>query len=516
MLYRPSTLVASHKRPRPALKNTPLWTDNYAADTTCAKKRNMPITVDLKPPDPSADRLPPGAAPTPADRPLRLLFLLNPGRVSRHYLQGLVNAACRIGIAHRTLELAEVWRRKRVDINGLTHDMAALLRSENIGAVCGYVHNGTVEFRGHIDSFGRKKGFFPAMGIPHLMLWTDHPQWAEQKAALDPRMQPCLNSSYNHHFLKSEAAAAEIKGVLGWPNCHGLPVAEDALSVKPQPQIQPQHDVVAILGSPPHLDERLKPFLDHDDPDVDAIMDVVNDTVHQRLHDLWRRDVPQPRWDAFDRFGRAWAQRRRADVRTASVRHLAELLSDYRDQTEWLVAHPRTYFDAIEHLWLFGAWQRAFYLLYLARYFRVAVYGADWTSAGLGGGDWVDYHDQAATYARGKIAINISQGSEEEGISHKPFQIAASGVPMVHIDRKGLAECFEPGTEVEVFQSPGDARRVIQALLDDPGRRAAMAAAARSRLERCHTWEHRLRRMLDLANLQIAEFLPGTVIKSDD
>ena len=95
---------------------------------------------------------------------------------------------------------------------------------------------------------------------------------------------------------------------------------------------------------------------------------------------------------------------------------------------------------------------------------------------------------RASSTPRGKVAINISQGNEEEGASHKPFQIAASGVAQVHIDRKGLSDYFEPHREIELFETPAQARRVIAELLADDDRRIAMGAAARQRLLREHTW----------------------------
>jgi spore maturation protein CgeB len=145
-------------------------------------------------------------------------------------------------------------------------------------------------------------------------------------------------------------------------------------------------------------------------------------------------------------------------------------------------------------------------LRYLARFFRVGVFGSDWSSVGIGGGGWVDYANQAAAYARGKVAINISQAGEEEGVSHKPFQIAAAGVPMVHIHRRGLDELFDVGREIEAFATPRQARDTVAALLNDPKRRTAMAAAARSRLERDHTWSNRLLTMFDRAGVSLDTF----------
>ncbi len=95
-----------------------------------------------------------------------------------------------------------------------------------------------------------------------------------------------------------------------------------------------------------------------------------------------------------------------------------------------------------------------------------------------GSAEWVDNARPPAVYARGKLALSISGGHNEEGLTHKPFQIAACGVPMIHIDRVGLAECFTPGREVASFATP---------------------AEARARLLTEHTWEKRLPEMLNRA-----------------
>lgn len=389
---------------------------------------------------------------------------------------------------------------------GLRRDMTDWCRRERIGAVIGYVFNGLIELGIDNGSDGQPRSFFETMNIPHLLLWIDHPQWAAEKTAIQPQLQPLLRSRNNHHFLKSDCAAHEVERVLGWPNCHGLSVAEDPEQIVPVTGIAPDWDVVAILGSPPRLDANLIPFLDQDTPDVGAIADRVADTVREKLSALWRRDAPSDAIDRLTKLGHDWVALRRADDKTASVRHLPELTSNHQDAARWLLANPKTYFDAIEHLWLFGGWQRTFYLRYLAKYFRVGVFGNDWSSIGIAGGGWVNHHAQAACYARGKIAINISQGSDEEGLALKPFQIAASGVPMIHNDRKGLADCFEVGREIEVFDSPAQARDIITELLNDPERRDAMAEAARRRLRRDHTWNQRLESMFALADLSIDSF----------
>lgn len=439
-------------------------------------------------------------------RPSRLLIFRNPGRVSRHYVDGIRRAAVQLGIHSLACELEPIWARGGNAREEITRGIIDVARRERIGAVIGYVYNGTVEFQFSVDENGRAHSLWDALGIPHLMLWTDHPQWASEKSAMHPDFSAILAAPNNHHFVKSESAAMEIRRVLGWANCYGLPVAEDTELVAPVRGIEPEFDVVAIVGSPPERDRRLERFLNDDDPSVDAIMSMVADDVRSRLTALWQQDAPRSLIPALTRFGEAWTAARAGDMDRASIRHLLELELDHRDAVKWLTAMPATYFAAIEHLWRLGSWQRTFVLRYLARFFRVGVFGSDWSSVGIGGGGWVEYAHQAAAYARGRIAINVSQAGEEEGVSHKPFQIAAASVPMVHIRRRGLDELFDIGTEIESFDTPRHARDQITALLNDPKRRTAMAAAARSRMERDHTWSNRLVAMFDRAGISVDAF----------
>jgi len=305
-----------------------------------------------------------------------------------------------------------------------------------------------------------------------------------------------MRNKYMHHFVKSEMAAQELRDLLGWTNCYALPVAEDPEQLRPVQGVEPDFDVVTVVGSAVKMADGLEKFLDDDDPDVDAISRIVADGVHKKLSAMWHDRADAAVRHDLQSFGEAWVEARRANPLIGSYWLFLRMEPDHAEACVFLRNNTSVYFDAIEHLWDLGNWQRTFTLMHLARRFKVGVLGSDWSSVGLGGGSWVDHQDQPAAYARGRIAINISQAGEEEGLSHKPFQIAASGVAMVHINRKGVADCFTPGDEIALFDTPGEARALVAELLDDPERRAAMATAARKRLCRSHTWSHRMREML--------------------
>jgi spore maturation protein CgeB len=413
----------------------------------------------------------------------------------------MADAARKLGIETYTLELGPVWEARKRGESPDPGGMAQWVRERRIQAVLGYTYNGMLEWPAIVGTDGRVLPFFEQVGVRHLMWWTDHPHWAHDRAGLQPELQPMLRSANHFVFVKSELAASELREMLGWPNCFGLPVAENPERLKPVPNPNPEFDIVAIVGSPPALNPRLEPFLKDDDPDILAMADVLAPEIVRRIQDQWSADSPAALRNELCGLAAEWVRSRARAPLEGSFRLFGKIEAHFPRAAQWLRANPLKYFDAVEALWEFGRWQRTFYLRYLAKYFRVAVFGSNWSRVGIPGGGWVNHDDQPAVYSLGRVAINISQAGEEEGLAHKPFHMAACGVPMAHIERKGLSDCFVPGKEVAVFLTPRQARDTIGVLLADPARRERMAAAARERLCRDHTWQHRLRKMFESAAL---------------
>lgn len=435
----------------------------------------------------------------------RLLVLLNPGDFSRPCLIRMGLAASRLGIPTDTFEMAPVWARRNAGLQDGEAEFTNSLRQKRIRAVLSYTLHGSWEWPAAIDATGRRVPFFERMGIPHLMWWTDHPQWAHEKAALRADLQPILRSPNTYHFVKSESAAWELREFLRWPNVLAMPVAEDPDFLRPAPDVRPEYDVVTIVGSMPRLDGKLRLFLEQDDPDVTEMALAIAPDVAGRLTPIWCAQAPPALLTELTALGRVWIDIRCREPRTGASSVYRRIHPDFPRAGAWLKANPLAYFAALTEMWELFNWQRTFYLMYLARCFRVGVFGQDWSSVGLGGSKRVAYVDQPKVYARGRIALNIAQAGDEEGASHKPFQIAASGVAMAHIDREGLPDCFEPRVECATFQTPREAREVISSLLADPDRRARMAVAARDRLVREHTWRHRVPEMLLAAGVEIGQ-----------
>jgi spore maturation protein CgeB len=60
-----------------------------------------------------------------------------------------------------------------------------------------------------------------------------------------------------------------------------------------------------------------------------------------------------------------------------------------------------------------------------------------------------------------------------------------------------MDELFEPGKEVIFYSEPDEAPELIRFYLKNSAARAKVVAAARSRILAAHTYEHRLRQLMN-------------------
>jgi hypothetical protein len=437
----------------------------------------------------------------------KLLILLNAGKMSRNYLLGLSNSATRLGIDHVCVEVDQLRAAMSSNQAAGIQQFDSLLARERIGAVLGYTVNGC-DFPGEIAG-GNFRSFFEVRGIPHILFWTDHPQWANEKQALLPALQPAFRSPNSYHFVKTQAHAEELRRIMGWPNCHACPLACDPDQIRPVEAKDPEFDVVAIYGGSPKLTDRVKPFLDSDDPDPRDIMNSYVDEIRAALDTLWKTEAPESLRLQLSALSSKLLTARLNDPLTASIRHIPALSDEFPAVMRWLTVNHQVYFKMTAHLYKLRSWLRHFMPAYLARHLRLAIFGGDWTGMGcirgqwggngsstsLGAG-WIDQSDMAKVLAKGAVTLNLSAGYDEEGITAKPFEIAASGAAMLHNDARGLSEFFTPGQEVFTFSTPKQARETVEHLLDDPAKRRSAGAAARARLERDHSWDTRLKKLM--------------------
>lgn len=444
---------------------------------------------------------------------VRLLVLLNPGRMSRHWVLGIARAAESMGVLSGTLEMQTVWDR----INGsgidpaVVREVAGELRdhcaARGVTHVVSYTHNGVFDTGVWRDEQGVSTGFFAAMGLTHLLLWSDHPNWAFDGAGLEPAMRSALAHPRQAHFVKSAAAADELAAVTGWPNVHALHMAEDprAFEPVPFPERGRVFDAVAIAGDRPAVPDELAGLLDDDDPDPRSIIGSLGKTAvaaaRARLHDL---GVAGAELVACDRLVSDWVEAR-AELPRVPFFQIADQLEPYHPEaTAFLRSDPQRWYAAVRGAQTATAWRRPFWMAWLARRAELGVFGSRFVHSRPAQTPeqiaWAPNAEQARVYARGASGVNINAGHDEAGLTHKPFQIAAAGSPIVHHDTRHIRQCFEPGEECLVFERGPELLDAVRSLADDPERARRMGEAARARLERDHTWAKRLEAMLRAAD----------------
>jgi Glycosyl transferases group 1 len=435
----------------------------------------------------------------------KLLILLNGGKMSRNYLLGIANSAQRLGIDHLCIEMDQIRAAIAQNQTAAIQQLDALLNRERIGAVLSYTLNGCDLPGENANRVFRT--FFEVRGIPHLLFWTDHPQWASERQALSPGLQPAFRSGNSFHFVKTRAHAHELNRILGWPNCFDCPLACDPDQIRPvEQETNPEFDVVAIYGGSPKLRDHLKPFLDSDDPDPHDLMLSYVDDIRSNLDAIWKSDAPDVLRPQLAALAEKLLAARLDQPLKASIWNLPAVEQEFPMAMRWLTINHQTYFKMTAQLYKCRAWLRHFVPAYLAKYFRVGIFGGDWTGMNCirgqwGTNGWVDLADMPKVLAKGKVTLNLSANYDEEGITAKPFEIAASGAVMLHNEATGLGDFFELGREAFSFATPKEAREITSELLNDPERRRSVGIAARARLEKDHSWDSRLTRLLSVSGL---------------
>jgi hypothetical protein len=447
----------------------------------------------------------------------RLLILINPGRQSRHYMLALERAAARLGLGYISTELAPIWQHldkapDRPAAEAGVHDqLRAIIRQHRLTHVLGYAFNGTGDI-GLVPHAAPTEPTSPAgtpshclfasEGLTHLMLWTDHPEWCEGGRVLEPRPSSLLNHPNHVHFVKSHAAADELAHVAGWANVHPLAMAEDYDDLRPHSGAAPIHDVVAIVGDIGRVPDPARAHLENDDPDpieIDrAMIPAALEAFESALAEACTGEV---RLTPCAALAAAWLDAR-VDRPLDSFWRISRDLVDHAEALRWLEADPVRWYAAVRALRRMVAWRRNFALAWLASRLNLGLYGSSaqpLRAPARGDASWVAYARQPEVYARGRIVLNTNAAHDEEGLTHKPFQIAACGVPCLHHDVRELSDCFDPESEIGVFRRPAELLDAARALIGDEPRRAALADAMRFRAQRDHRWEHRLIRMLELS-----------------
>ena len=85
----------------------------------------------------------------------------------------------------------------------------------------------------------------------------------------------------------------------------------------------------------------------------------------------------------------------------------------------------------------------------------------------------------------------------------RPFELAAAGAAIVSNPHAGIERWLEPGSELVLVETAGEALHAYRELVADPAQAEAMGVRARERVLDEHTYAHRARRVLELVGLRV-------------
>ncbi len=140
-------------------------------------------------------------------------------------------------------------------------------------------------------------------------------------------------------------------------------------------------------------------------------------------------------------------------------------------------------------------------ILQAVRDLGLAVWGPGWPKRPVYGDDFVRALSGAT------IGLNIHQHFGEAGdptrygtgANMRVFELACIGTPQLSDAKADIARHFAPDREIVLYRSVEELRERARSLLNDAAGRQSLAAAARERALREHTWAHRLRELLSVA-----------------
>ena len=131
----------------------------------------------------------------------------------------------------------------------------------------------------------------------------------------------------------------------------------------------------------------------------------------------------------------------------------------------------------------------------------IRAWGPGWVGGPVYGDDFI------RALAGGTIGLNIHQHFGEggdparygTGANMRVFELAAVGTAQLADARGDIARHFTPDREIVLYRSVAELRERARALLESETLRHSLAAAARERALREHTWTQRMEELLGVA-----------------
>ena len=142
--------------------------------------------------------------------------------------------------------------------------------------------------------------------------------------------------------------------------------------------------------------------------------------------------------------------------------------------------------------------------------FDFKIWGTDWNiKSELGrhiqrSGERINTDEVVRIFNAAKININLHSSTYHAGINPfgdfvnpRTFEIISCGGFQVVDKRSGLEGLFDINKEIVVYEDLDDLKRKIKYYLNNPEEREVIAEKGRQRILRDHTYEHRMKEMLE-------------------
>ncbi len=102
-------------------------------------------------------------------------------------------------------------------------------------------------------------------------------------------------------------------------------------------------------------------------------------------------------------------------------------------------------------------------------------------------------------YRGAKIVLNVHHAQMREGPNMRTFEIPAAGAFQLTDYKARMDDLFKVGTELAVYRDADDVATAIERHLNDEATRRAITIAGKRRVERDHTYEIRMRQLIENA-----------------
>ncbi|GAB6060491.1 DUF3880 domain-containing protein [Desulfonatronum parangueonense] len=106
------------------------------------------------------------------------------------------------------------------------------------------------------------------------------------------------------------------------------------------------------------------------------------------------------------------------------------------------------------------------------------------------------YADLPRFYPCSAISFNCTSMQMKGAVNQRVFDVPACGGFLITDQRRQMDHLFEPGQEVVAYSSPEEIPDLVRHYLRKPDARKRISLAARKRIMREHTYDHRMTRLL--------------------